>query len=29
MDYDKGDGSERFLYDMDTYGAVVRLGFNF
>jgi hypothetical protein len=26
--YDKGDGTERFLYDIDTYGLVVRLGFN-
>lgn len=28
IDYDKGSGSNRFLYDVDTYGAVVRLGFN-
>ena len=27
--YDKGDGLERFLYDIDTYGLVLRLGFNF
>lgn len=29
IDYDKGEGAERFLYDIDTFGAVVRLGFNF
>ncbi len=29
IDYDKGDGMDRFLYDIDTYGFVVRLGFNF
>jgi hypothetical protein len=29
IDYDKGEGSERFLYDIDTYGWVVRFGFNF
>ncbi|MDN3723556.1 hypothetical protein QRD02_04120 [Aequorivita sp. SDUM287046] len=29
IDYDSGSGSERFLYNVDTYGAVVRLGFNF
>ena len=29
IDYDNGSGSDRFLYDVDTYGAVVRLGFNF
>jgi hypothetical protein len=28
-DYDKGSGQDRFLYDMDTFGPVVRLGFNF
>lgn len=27
--YDKGEDFERFLYDVDTYGPVVRLGFNF
>lgn len=27
--YDKGEGIERFLYDVDTYGPVVILGFNF
>lgn len=29
IDYDSGDGRDRFLYDIDTYGFVVRLGFNF
>lgn len=29
INYDKGEGVERFLYDVDTYGPVVRLGFNF
>lgn len=29
IDYDKGKGAERFLYDIDTYGWVVHLGFNF
>lgn len=29
INYDKGEGIERFLYDVDTYGMVVRLGFNF
>jgi hypothetical protein len=29
IDYDNGEGAERFLYDIDTYGMVVRLGFNF
>ena len=29
IDYDKGEGVDRFLYDIDTYGWVVRLGFNF
>ena len=28
MDYDKGNGENRFLYDMDISGAVVRFGFN-
>lgn len=27
IDYDNGNGSHRFLYDVDTYGAVVRFGF--
>lgn len=29
MDYDKGNGTDRFLYDVDTSGPVIRLGFNF
>jgi hypothetical protein len=29
IDYDNGTGKDRLLYDMDTYGVVVRLGFNF
>ena len=29
IDYDSGDGRDRFLYDIDTYGFVIRLGFNF
>lgn len=29
MDYDKGENLERFRYDVDTFGFVVRLGFNF
>jgi hypothetical protein len=29
MDYDKGEGAQRFLYNIDTYGWVVHLGFNF
>jgi hypothetical protein len=29
VNYDKGEGAERFRYDIDTYGWVVRLGFNF
>lgn len=29
INYDKGDGIERFQYDVDTYGPVIRLGFNF
>lgn len=28
IDYDNGNGSDRFLYDVDTFGAVVRFGFN-
>jgi hypothetical protein len=28
-DYNKGSGEERFLYDVNTFGPVVRLGFNF
>lgn len=29
IDYEDGEGRDRFLYDIDTYGMVVRLGFNF
>jgi len=29
IDYDKGEGVNRFLYNIDTYGWVVQLGFNF
>ncbi|HEX6193499.1 MAG TPA: hypothetical protein VFZ42_14095 [Chitinophagaceae bacterium] len=29
IDYETGDGSDRFLYDMNTYGPVIRFGFNF
>ena len=29
INYDKGEGLERFLYDINTYGLVLRLGFNF
>lgn len=29
LDYENGSGSNRFLYDIDTFGPVVRLGFNF
>jgi hypothetical protein len=29
IDYDKGEGAQRFLYNIDTYGWVVRFGFNF
>jgi hypothetical protein len=29
VDYDKGSGQDRFLYDINTFGPVVRLGFNF
>jgi hypothetical protein len=28
MDYEKGSGSDRFKYDIATFGPVVRLGFN-
>lgn len=28
MDYNKGDGEDRFLYDVNTSGPVLRLGFN-
>jgi hypothetical protein len=29
VDYTKGSGEDRFLFDVDTFGPVVRLGFNF
>jgi hypothetical protein len=29
IDYDKGEDKERFIYNMDTFGPVLRLGFNF
>lgn len=29
LDYSKGEGENRFLYDMDTFGPVIRFGFNF
>ena len=29
MDYDKGADAERFIYNVDTFGPVIRLGFNF
>ena len=29
VDYNKGTGDDRFLYDVDTFGPVVRFGFNF
>jgi hypothetical protein len=29
IDYDKGTDKERFIYNVDTFGPVVRLGFNF
>lgn len=28
IDYNKGDGEDRFRYDINTFGPVVRLGFN-
>lgn len=28
IDYDKGENSDRFVYDVDTFGAVLRIGFN-
>jgi len=28
IDYNNGDGADRFLYDINTYGPVVRIGFN-
>lgn len=29
INYDKGEASNRFVYNVDTFGAVLRLGFNF
>jgi hypothetical protein len=29
VDYNKGSGEDRFLFDVDTFGPVLRLGFNF
>ncbi|MCK5371530.1 MAG: outer membrane beta-barrel protein [Cyclobacteriaceae bacterium] len=29
INYDSGEGLERFRYDVDTYGLVLRIGFNF
>ena len=29
LDYENGSGSDRFLYDVNTYGPVVKFGFNF
>ncbi|WP_250428234.1 hypothetical protein [Pontibacter ruber] len=29
IDYEKGSGEDRFLYDVNTTGPVIRLGFNF
>ena len=29
VDYDKGVDKERFIYNVDTFGPVIRLGFNF
>jgi len=29
IDYDKGTDEERFIYNVDTFGPVIRLGFNF
>ena len=29
LDYATGTGSDKFLYDVDTYGGVIRFGFNF
>jgi hypothetical protein len=28
LDYSKGEGENRFLYDIDTFGPVIRFGFN-
>jgi hypothetical protein len=29
IDYDKGADTDRFIYNVDTFGPVIRLGFNF
>ncbi len=29
IDYDKGEDKERFIYDVNTFGPVIRVGFNF
>jgi hypothetical protein len=29
IDYDKGVDKERFIYNVDTFGPVIRMGFNF
>ena len=29
IDYENGEGSDRFKYDVDTYGPVLRFGFHF
>jgi hypothetical protein len=29
LDYSTGEGENRFLYDIDTFGPVIRFGFNF
>jgi hypothetical protein len=29
VDYNNGTGEDRFLYDIDTFGPVIRFGFNF
>lgn len=29
LDYENGSGADRFLYDVNTYGPVVKFGFNF
>ena len=29
LDYENGRGTDRFMYDVDTSGPVIRFGFNF
>jgi len=29
LDYKTGEGENRFLYDINTFGPVIRFGFNF